>query len=506
MGDYQPLRSDDGHVNASATSRNKPPVYYKKPMSPLRRAAFVFSVLLCITVITVFLWVIPCDWSKCPARAKHQPIMSWERSIEGLEIKGPLKIVRGAQGLNIVAMYKAPVQKSDLGRGYDQFPPKGLISFMGTTGIIAWFFGAPSPTHLDCLSLKINDNSLQDCLVRGSRGYLAAVDALSGIFKWRAGANKFRLVDVSFPVVTPDLNYDGYHDLAVTTRNKQNSQFIAIISGQTGSVLGKPMEVKGCTDINNLTLDRDYTLYYNCRKNNNSTGKTMSVGQIALVSAVQAMTNHTVEPRGSVSPPAKHLGNEWTVNNYRLNLQNSGSSPADYQVVISVVDHHNQSVWNPTLQQTYAMTPVILHLQHAISGFLLKFWYWHNPTEQRKDKNGYLVNTISERVVLVTFNATGSVHIVNASQTEIIQLCSNSTCQPQLVDQMDSLLIVDLDEDGSQELISYLVTYVGDDKPGTWRLQSRVRLIRLEAELPKLYEAIEGHKAQLLVSKSVNRL
>lgn len=56
-----------------------------------------------------------------------------------------------------------------------------------------------------------------------------------------------------------------------------------------------------------------------------------------------------------------------------------------------------------------------------------------------------------------------------------------------------SVLIVDLDEDGSQELISYLVTFQPKGKPAAWKLQSKVRLIRLEAELPKLYEAIERH-------------
>lgn len=59
-------------------------------------------------------------------------------------------------------------------------------------------------------------------------------------------------------------------------------------------------------------------------------------------------------------------------------------------------------------------------------------------------------------------------------------------------------LIVDLDQDGCQELISYLVTYKADEENALanlssgshWKLQTKVRVIRLEAELPKLYEAI----------------
>lgn len=60
------------------------------------------------------------------------------------------------------------------------------------------------------------------------------------------------------------------------------------------------------------------------------------------------------------------------------------------------------------------------------------------------------------------------------------------------------MLIADLDQDGSQELISFLTTYTNNNPEGSsvatdaskWRLQSRVRVVRLEAELPKLYEAV----------------
>jgi hypothetical protein len=60
------------------------------------------------------------------------------------------------------------------------------------------------------------------------------------------------------------------------------------------------------------------------------------------------------------------------------------------------------------------------------------------------------------------------------------------------------VLIADLDQDGSQELISYLTTYTTDNPDGSstasdaskWHLQSRVRVVQLEAELPKLYEAV----------------
>lgn len=84
MGDYQPLRSDDVHTNTHASTHTKPTVHYSKPMSPIRKFCFTCSVLLCCITIIVFLWVIPCEWAKCPVKAQGKPIMSWDRPIDGL--------------------------------------------------------------------------------------------------------------------------------------------------------------------------------------------------------------------------------------------------------------------------------------------------------------------------------------------------------------------------------------------------------------------------------------
>lgn len=58
-----------------------------------------------------------------------------------------------------------------------------------------------------------------------------------------------------------------------------------------------------------------------------------------------------------------------------------------------------------------------------------------------------------------------------------------------------SVLLTDLDQDGSHELISFSTTYLNyKDRilpsKETWKLVSKVRLIRLESELPKLYEPL----------------
>lgn len=101
---------------------------------------------------------------------------------------------------------------------------------------------------------------------------------------------------------------------------------------------------------------------------------------------------------------------------------------------------------------------------------------------------------INETVVLVVFNSTDT-RIENTSQSNIVQFCrrddgsSVMSCQPDLNYQENSVLIADLDQDGSQELVTYCTTFVndGDDSKMDWKLETNVQLLRLEAELPKLY-------------------
>lgn len=62
---------------------------------------------------------------------------------------------------------------------------------------------------------------------------------------------------------------------------------------------------------------------------------------------------------------------------------------------------------------------------------------------EKVNKTKTKLERIREQVILVTFNETGeyndgSVKIVNASQTDIMQICSGEGCQPELDLQTDS--------------------------------------------------------------------
>lgn len=105
----------------------------------------------------------------------------------------------------------------------------------------------------------------------------------------------------------------------------------------------------------------------------------------------------------------------------------------------------------------------------------------------------YKMQMITETVILVLFIGADT-RIENTSQSNIIQFCRNERnemiCQPDLLNQENSMLIADLDTDGSQELVSYLSTFVKPSEyPYTdYKLISYVRLLRIQSELPAFYE------------------
>lgn len=104
---------------------------------------------------------------------------------------------------------------------------------------------------------------------------------------------------------------------------------------------------------------------------------------------------------------------------------------------------------------------------------------------------------IKETIVLIIFNSS-DIRIENTSQSNIVQFCRNDkrneVCQPDLNYQENSVLIADLDQDGSQELVSYYSTFVeNENEVNKWKLMTYVQLLRLESELPKLYATDEKH-------------
>lgn len=240
----------------------------------------------------------------------------------------------------------------------------------------------------------------------------------------------------------------------------------------------------------------------------------------------------------------------------QLDIANKGAWPRESKVSIkltSKVYNVTKTLYEYEAGKVYAMVPTSFSLNSSangrkndnIHGFVIKFWIW-NGTEinynldktrfkrsahanrfrrspEKRDlkaqRSNYTNQTftgssvyktklfyLKESIMLIVFNGT-NMKVENASQSNIVQFCqrtnskdktaekrsdSDSICQPDLNYQENSILITDIDGDGSKELVSYYSTFINENNSGDvtadrWKLKTFIQLFKLETELPKLY-------------------
>nr|CAD7266228.1 unnamed protein product [Timema shepardi] len=209
-----------------------------------------------------------------------------------------------------------------------------------------------------------------------------------------------------------------------------------------------------------------------------------------------------------------------------------GDNSVQCTLLINLTDQHTGVArWNYSHEQMYGMMPTMFTFKtpsgESAIGLIFKLWEWvpgtsgcslntnfmfcnqpgqinheglvyedlvssadprnmipgSKETLRSSHDNCPAMNTLIEHILVLTFNSTHVVEL-NTSQSNVTQFCSslNTTdgeklCQPSIQHQQQSVLIADLDEDGSQELVCYLTTYI--PRSQGWQLQTTVRMVPL---------------------------
>lgn len=468
--------------------------------------------------------MLPCSGT-CPVK-----ITNWKIEQENLEFAGRINVVQGAfeSNKNLALLFKRNIISSD--------SHNGVLSLLGNTGSLAWLISqTPEPSKLDCNSIDANLDGVDDCLLLGESG-LECIDPITGEVLWHVHTHMVpedRLVrHLDFPQILPDLNRDTVPEiLAVTTSTKGIRNKVVIASGRTGIVLTE-FELKNCTDVSQCTLLDGMFIYY-CRsdlvpRRQNAFYK-VTIDDLMHRVREQALgvPLEIVPMKVQYDPKPTPIAAQ-IINQRRLTINNEGECP-NCRLKLSLIRSDTlEQLWSAQSAGTFAMQPPAQFsfrvtranaqsLRGHLNGFIVKLWQYDDfrPVYRTGTWNGATnvtvqVNNIFERVVLITFNDT-NVHVINASLVNITQLCFpgrptssvrndsqqsvySLQCQPDIRNQAESILIADLDRDGAQELVSYSSTFeCGEDGVGSTldgcQLISSVKVIRLEAELPKLYES-----------------
>ncbi|KAG5670921.1 hypothetical protein PVAND_001150 [Polypedilum vanderplanki] len=523
---------------------------YREPMSKIRKIAFIASISSCILVVIVFLFL-PCN-KNCVAKhqlTKFTKTINWIKSYEKLELKGSINTVGSANKnspLNLIFMYRNDKIFPDLTMRKNKIKSNGgIMKINGNSGEIDWQNSMTNePMYIDCSLIDCDNNGVNDCLVLDAYFQLACIDETGHWIYYNSNSKspKIRNFDLlDFPLILPDLTNDNVKEIMMSSNNgKNNTTNLVLLSGNNGKILAE--ETQNCSSIHKLQIDSDYVIKFICVVKEN-------IEQQIFKNLTDFYTLMTKKPVKKLQPISAIKQHKYFGRRASTNAQKIITNIQDKELVID-----NKDVWPKskmslkltgkkdgdiinyytfTGSKIYAFTPVTFSLNVSISksrkdnihGFIVKFWTWNgtdisynleksrpkrdlktqrsNYTNQNQTFATYKtkVRFLKESILLIVFNST-NMKAENVSASDIVQFCQkpigsndaddDSICQPDLSYQENSILITDIDNDGSKELVSYYSSFYDENQGDNivtdrWKLKTYIQLFKLETELPKLY-------------------
>ncbi|XP_028043970.1 uncharacterized protein LOC114253331 isoform X3 [Bombyx mandarina] len=355
-------------------------------LSTPRRFAFITSILLCIIVIIVFLWGIPCsDFGSCPGAEWQDKTTSWEFPYDEVELSGAVQVVDGAIPFtkNLIFIYRGNHMRKD---SLNDDNVNGVLLIVGNTGKVGWYTRESRiPTEINCHLIDVNNDKIKDCIVSGSEGLLAAISPLAGTYYWymhKQGKVLSNIAAIDFPIVMKDMDKDNVSDLltVATVYPNTNHNSLLVISGATGNIIGEPLVMNDCLTVKLISVSE--TISYICKNGATEAvrDKEYSVLYKKLVTVEHA--NHTkhakpINKKVNINFK-KSIGNTRVLYSNgpgKLIVENSGECPDSCKVNLTLLLDRNGSStvsWEYTANYVFAMKPSTFAFANSIRGFVLK--------------------------------------------------------------------------------------------------------------------------------------
>lgn len=180
---------------------------------------------------------------------------------------------------------------------------------------------------------------------------------------------------------------------------------------------------------------------------------------------------------------------------HHLTIENQGVCPgqlcrASVNLTLQKLTAEPITIWDHVSLNAFASKPAFLvssDNKPYTSGFAIKFWQWtDSPASDREQAAAVTEQRLVERVLIVFVNYT-DVQAINASQSDVTQLCRGLDCQPDLNSRkrFSSIAVGRVNDDQFPELISYWSSY---DADSTTRkgLTSKVQVIKMDSVMSNL--------------------
>ncbi|CAK9823857.1 hypothetical protein ANTRET_LOCUS2117 [Anthophora retusa] len=468
-------------------------LWKRRDMSSLRRFCLIVSVLLCIVTIIIFLYVLPCDNSMvCPSVDKLQSSISWDKTLQGIELHGTISITHGNPSNLIFLVRGQRYRGNDTNNDQGQISPDGggVMSMQGNSGLPLWLVSLKrQPTEIDCISVDTDRSGKPDCIVAGDQGLLASIEPIAGTIHWSSKIYTFE----KLPLILSDIDSDGVDDFLSIEIAIKNMPNIVLLSGGSGNLLGR-YSPGNCSSIDLYNQILNDSISYVCYDSNRKdTIKYMTIkGLIHALKLPEEYKKYTTKPgitfRKFKTLQLDNEENNWKPTPYHyLSIKNEGSCPGEFcraSVNLTLQKHGNEPViiWDHISSNSFVSKPAFLVIpgKPYTSGFAIKFWLWLDSMPEHRKKVSIITETrLIEKVLIVFVNYT-DVQVMNASQSDIIQLCQDGNCQPNLNSRarFSSIKIDYISKDNFPELISYWSSY---DLESPKILTSKVQVAKLDS-------------------------
>ncbi|XP_036146124.1 uncharacterized protein LOC118644070 [Monomorium pharaonis] len=476
----------------------------RKDTSPMKRFCLFVSILLCIIIIVIFLYVLPCDSSiVCSSIIEPHSSISWDKTLQDVEIYGPITVVSGSPYNLIFLLHGEQYTKNDTRKGIihqRQIPPEGggVISMQGSNGLPLWLVPLKRlPTIIDCTSIDIDQSGKPDCIVVGKQGLLISIEPIAGTIHW---SSITRTVS-KLPVIIPDIDADNIEDLLSIGVNDANISSLVFLSGKTGQLL-KRHTINNCISIDIYNLVSNGNISYECYDDNEKhVTRFMSLKELFHNLKI-TQTNKKFAIESAALPRLFKIIKpyddkySWKLTPYHhLTMENEGICPGQFcrtniNLTLQTLTNKSIIIWDYVSLNTFASKPefFVASSKSYASGFAIKFWQWMDLPSKRMEEASVTEQIFVERVLIVFVNYT-DIHTINASQYNVIQLCSKFNCQPNLNlrKQFTSIKVKYINNNDFPELISYWSSCNTDSMK---TLISKVQVIKLDSVM---YSLIRGN-------------